>query len=110
MDGTDTLFRALAEPLRRQVLEQLLDGEKTVSELCHHFSVSQPAVSQHLKVLRDAGLVRERYEGRFRIYGVELESLLPAARWLAPYQSAWHKRLKSVGRILRRARQARDQG
>jgi DNA-binding transcriptional ArsR family regulator len=104
MISPDVLFRALADPLRRRLLDHLLEGERSVSELCALFPISQPAVSQHLKVLREAGLVHERYVGRRRIYGAEPAALLPVARWVGRYQAAWDARLARVHRSLRRAR------
>ena len=75
-------LEALADPTRRAIFEQLRDSEATVNELARQVPVSRPAVSQHLKVLKDAGLVRERRQGVHRIYCVELRGLIEIRRYI----------------------------
>jgi DNA-binding transcriptional ArsR family regulator len=78
----DLAFRALADPTRRQALELLADGERPVRELHGRFSMSQPALSQHLAVLREAGLVRVRRQGRLRVYSVDPQPLRELYQWV----------------------------
>lgn len=103
MKAEDLVFRALADPRRRRLLDALLLRDQTVSELCALFPISQPAVSQHLKVLRESGLVRESYWGRQRIYRVELDALLPVSAWLERYESERLAPLEALAGYLRRA-------
>src|SRR6202012_4467919 len=81
------VFRALADPTRRAVFEKLATSELSVSELTARFSVSQPAISQHLATLREAGLVAERREGRFVYYRAEPDGLSPIMSWMERYAS-----------------------
>ena len=76
------VFRALADPTRRAVFEKLAASELSVSELTARFSVSQPAISQHLATLREAGLVAERREGRFVYYRADPDGLSPLLTWI----------------------------
>lgn len=78
----DAAARALAEPTRRQILGLVKDEERTVSEIAEHFTVSRPAISQHLRVLQDAELVTVRTEGTRRFYQARPEGLVELARWM----------------------------
>jgi DNA-binding transcriptional ArsR family regulator len=78
----ESVLIALADPTRRQVFEALRDGEKSVSAIADRLPVSRPAVSQHLKVLRDAGLVADRAEGTRRVYYIDPHGLGPLRAWL----------------------------
>jgi DNA-binding transcriptional ArsR family regulator len=84
--NTEIVFRALADPSRRALFERLTRGESTVKDLTSQFEISQPAVSQHLGILRSAGLVTERHEGRRVYYKVHPEGLKPLVDWLAHYK------------------------
>jgi DNA-binding transcriptional ArsR family regulator len=97
----DRVFRALADPTRRAIFERLTRGEAAVKDLTERFHVSQPAVSQHLSALRDAGLVRERREGRFAYYRVEPKGLRPLVDWVAHYQAFWVGRLDKLQALLK---------
>jgi DNA-binding transcriptional ArsR family regulator len=77
-----TALDVLADPTRRSIFERLADGAQPVGELARHFPVSRPAVSQHLKVLKDAGLVHDRAEGRRRLYAVDPKGIEEMRRWL----------------------------
>jgi DNA-binding transcriptional ArsR family regulator len=79
------IFRVLADPTRRAVFEGLVAGEMGVGELTSRFAVSQPAISQHIAALREAGLVIERRRGRFVYYRAELTGLLPLTGWIARF-------------------------
>jgi len=95
------VFRALADPTRRALLAMLGEEAQSVSALTTRFAISQPAVSQHLRVLRDAGLVSESKAGRHRIYALEQEPLRHAALWLERHTDFWATRLDNLGRHLR---------
>ena len=82
-------FEVLAEESRRRILDLLAEGERPVGELVAVLSLSQPAVSKHLKVLRDAGLVESRTDAQRRIYRVRAEPLREVDEWLTPYRRRW---------------------
>ena len=96
----DATFRAVGEPTRRAILDHLRRGERSVSRLCEEFDVSQPAISQHLKVLREAGLVAVRDEGRMRFYRLEPMPLREVARWIEHYEQFWDAKLGALGAFL----------
>jgi DNA-binding transcriptional ArsR family regulator len=98
--ATAATFDALAEPARREILELLRQGERTVGELVERPKLSQPGVSKHLRVLRDAGLVRVRPEGQRRWYGLRAEPLAELDAWLQPYREYWGGRLDALERHL----------
>jgi len=90
------VFEALAEPNRRRILDFLLERERPVNDLVSLLRVSQPAVSKHLRVLRDAGLVEVRAEAQRRLYRVRPEPLRELDDWLAPYRAMWASRLDAL--------------
>ena len=98
---------AVADPTRRQILALLVDGEVSAGDLAAAFSVSRPAVSRHLRVLREAGLVRVRSDGRLRIYALDPEPLRELDAWLEPYRAVWAQRLDALGTEIRRGRRHR---
>jgi DNA-binding transcriptional ArsR family regulator len=93
-------FEVLAEPNRRRILDLLRVEERPVGELVRELSVSQPAVSKHLRVLRESGLVTVRPEAQRRLYQVAPEPLKELDEWLAPYRKLWSKRLDRLERHL----------
>jgi DNA-binding transcriptional ArsR family regulator len=95
-----TAYSALAEPSRRQILDLLRGGERSVGELVARIGLSQPGVSKHLKVLREAGLVEVRPDGKRRWYGLRAEPLAEVAEWLEPYRRHWSERLDALERHL----------
>ena len=95
-------FNALSDPARRQILELLRGRERSVNELVQRLRLSQPGVSKHLRVLREAGLVRVRPDGRRRWYGLRAEPLAELDEWLAPYREYWGGRLDALERHLDR--------
>jgi len=97
-----TLFDVLADPRRRRVLDLLRDDDHTVTELVDALDMSQPAVSKHLRVLRDAGLVEARVDAQRRIYTLCPEPLADVDAWLAPYRKFWRGKLASLQRHLAR--------
>jgi len=92
-----TAIEALAEPNRRRILDLLRQGERPVGSLVRPLSLTQPAVSKHLRVLKDAGLVEVRPDGQRRLYRVRPEPLADLDAWLAPYRSLWADRLDQLG-------------
>jgi DNA-binding transcriptional ArsR family regulator len=93
-------FDVLAEPTRRRILDLLRDEERPVNDLVGRLELSQPGVSKHLKVLRDAGLVEVRREAQRRLYRVRPEPLAEIDEWLAPYRRLWASRLDALERHL----------
>ena len=84
-----TVFGVLAEPQRRRILDLVRDSERSVGELVDALSISQPAVSKHLRVLREVGLVEARVDEQRRLYRLRPEPLRELDAWLAPYRQAW---------------------
>jgi DNA-binding transcriptional ArsR family regulator len=97
---TTTLFEILAEPSRRRMLDLLLEQEHTVGELVEALDMSQPAVSKHLRVLREAGLVKARVDAQRRVYSLRPEPLADVGAWLEPYRRFWRGKLASLHRHL----------
>jgi DNA-binding transcriptional ArsR family regulator len=100
MCSEEAVFRALADPSRRAIFEQLTRGEAAVKDLTARFKLSQPAVSQHLAALRQAGLAKERRQGRMVYYRVEPKGLKPLIDWIAHYQGFWRDRLDRLSALL----------
>ena len=98
--ASDEVFAALASPARRELLQLLLSGSRTVNELAAHFDMRRPSVSEHLKVLKDAGLVSERKSGRQRYYQLEPHPLIKLKDWLHPYERFWRDRMKALRDVL----------
>jgi len=99
----DVLFRTLADPTRRHIFERLCrEGEKTVGALTARAKVSQPAVSKHLGVLKRAGLVRNRHEGRETHYSAQIGALAPLVDWTSRMAGFWESRFDDLGDLLKR--------
>jgi DNA-binding transcriptional ArsR family regulator len=99
----DALFKTLADPTRRGIFERLVhDGEQSVQVLTGHSGVSQPAVSKHLGVLKLAGLVRDRREGRQTRYSAQPEALAPLMDWITLYGAFWRDRFDRLEALLTR--------
>jgi DNA-binding transcriptional ArsR family regulator len=99
----DALFRTLADPSRRALFERLcLEGEQTVGALTAGAGISQPAVSKHLGVLKQAGLVRDRHEGRQTHYSAEPAALAPLVDWTSRMDSFWQRRFDNLEDLLQR--------
>jgi DNA-binding transcriptional ArsR family regulator len=95
-----TTFEVLAEPTRRRILDLLRERERSVGELVAALALSQPGVSKHLRVLREAGLVESRVDAQRRLYGLRAEPLEEVDAWLAPYRKFWADRLDDLERHL----------
>src|SRR3954462_4444434 len=106
-------FDILGDPVRRRIVELLADGERSAGDLGavvqDEFGISQPAVSQHLRVLRDNGFATVRAEGTRRLYAVDPAPLEQVDEWLEPYRKFWTQRLDALGTELARGRRTRVQ-
>ena len=101
--AANEIFKALADPTRRAIFERLSrDGEQTVRALTDHSGVSQPAVSKHLGVLKLAGLVRDRREGRQTHYSAQPKGLAPLIDWMSLYGAFWRDRFNRLETLLKR--------
>ncbi|USQ80410.1 metalloregulator ArsR/SmtB family transcription factor [Ornithinimicrobium faecis] len=106
-------FDILGDPVRRRILELLADGEAAAGEVADviraELGISQPAVSQHLRVLREAGFTTVRAEGTRRIYAVEAEALHEVDEWLTPFRRFWEPKLAALDTEIARGKRARRQ-
>jgi DNA-binding transcriptional ArsR family regulator len=98
--GETDVFNAIAHPVRRQLLDLLAERDQTVKALAEPFAMSRPAISQHLKILLDAGIVVIREEGRLNYYHLQPEKLLEVQIWLMHYQQFWTEHLDELGALL----------
>jgi DNA-binding transcriptional ArsR family regulator len=96
----DMVFHALADPTRRAIFQALTHGELAVKDLTARFAISQPAVSQHLAALKDAGLVDSRKEGRCVYYRVAPRGLKPLVDWVAHYRAFWTDHIDRLEELL----------
>ena len=95
-----TTFEVLAEPTRREILDLLRERDRSVGELVEQIPISQPGVSRHLRVLRDAGLVNVRVDAQRRIYGLRAQPLSEVDAWLGPYRRLWADHLDALEQHL----------
>lgn len=96
----DKVFQALADPSRRAIFESLTRGEAAVKDLTARFDISQPAVSQHLAKLKDAGLVHGRCDGRCVYYRVEPRGIKPLIDWITHYRAFWAEHVHRLEKLL----------
>jgi DNA-binding transcriptional ArsR family regulator len=96
------VFAAISDPTRRELLDLLAEREYAVNDLVSRFEVSQPAVSHHLRILWEAGLVKKRQAGRQRLYRLEARPLREVYDWIAHYERYWKEKLDALGEHLRR--------
>jgi DNA-binding transcriptional ArsR family regulator len=106
MSTSATLY-VIAEPNRRHILDELRNGENSVNVLVERLALSQPQVSKHLRVLRDAGLVRVRPDGQRRLYSLRPEPFLELDAWLEPYRTMWRESLNRLEGHLADSRRPR---
>jgi DNA-binding transcriptional ArsR family regulator len=97
---TADAFNAVAEPRRRQILDILVGGERSVNELVALLGLAQPPVSKHLKVLREVGVVQVRQDGRQRRYRLNGEALKPIYEWVSAYERSWSERFEEMDTVL----------
>ncbi len=100
IDKESKVFHAIAEKNRRKLLDLLLGGEMAVKELASHFNISTPAISQHLKILLEAGLVKKRTAGPMRLYRTNPDALREVHEWTSRYEKFWMHRLRKLGDYL----------
>lgn len=100
-------LEALAEPTRRRIVELLADGERSAGDIASHFETSRPAVSRHLRVLREHGLVQVRDDAQKRLYSLDPAPLAELDAWLAQYRGYWTNRLDALDTELRRRQRQR---
>ena len=100
MPTTADAFNAVAEPRRREILDLLVAGERPVNELVELTGLGQPQVSKHLRVLREARLVRARAAGKHRLYALRAAPLADVDAWLEPYRALWSEQLDALERHL----------
>src|SRR3954465_10350329 len=97
---TTDAFNAVAEPRRRQILDVLAGGERSVNDLVRRLGLAQPQVSKHLRVLREVGAVGVRDEGRQRLYRLNGRALKPIHDWVKPYEREWSERFEELDAVL----------
>jgi DNA-binding transcriptional ArsR family regulator len=97
---TTDVFNAIAEPRRRELIDELADGERSVNELVERLDLAQPLVSKHLRVLREVGAVRVRDDGRRRMYSVDAGALKPLHDWVSHYERMWTERFDALDTVL----------
>lgn len=100
MDG----FTALADPTRRRIVDLLADGERDAGSIAAGFEISKPAISRHLRVLREGGIIQVRQEAQRRIYSLRPEGLRDIDRWLSRYRSFWSERLDDLEAAVKEER------
>ena len=97
---TTDAFNAVAEPRRRQILQVLAGGERSVNDLVGRLRMEQPQVSKHLRVLREVGLVEARVEGRQRLYRLDGKPLKPIHDWVKQFERTWNERFDALDEVL----------
>jgi DNA-binding transcriptional ArsR family regulator len=105
---TTDAFNAVAEPRRRQILDSLAAGERSVTELVALLGLAQPLVSKHLRVLREVGLVAAREDGRQRMYRLDARPLKPVHDWVRSYQRQWEERFAQLDLVLAELKRMED--
>lgn len=103
--ATMSIYEVIVEPRRRQILDLLLERSHLVGELVDELEISQPGVSKHLRVLREAGLVKVRQDGQRRWYELDPEPLQELDRWLADYRRGWDERFEKLDTYLAQVRE-----
>jgi DNA-binding transcriptional ArsR family regulator len=96
----DQLFGALANPTRRDILDSLLEGDRTAGEVAIQFDMARPSVSGHLHALVDCGLVTQRRDGRSIVFSIAPAPLLEISAWLSPYERFWRERMHGLATVL----------
>jgi DNA-binding transcriptional ArsR family regulator len=107
---TADAFNAVAEPRRRQILDVLTDGERSVNDLVRVLGLPQPQVSKHLRVLREVDAVEVRPEGRQRLYRLNGHALKPIHDWVKSYEQSWSERFEQLDVVLEDLKKEEDDG
>lgn len=108
-DRLSAIFAALADPTRRAILARLTEGDATVTELAEPFDISLPAISRHLKVLEQAGLITRTRSAQWRTSSLQTEPLREVLDWVEPYRKLWDARLDRLDAHLKQMKQEQDQ-
>ena len=90
------IFRAIADPTRRSIMSMLATGEHSLGEIASHYEMTRPAVTKHLKILEQGGLIRVRAEGRQRLHALQPEALQPVSDWLSFFSQFWDEKLETL--------------
>jgi DNA-binding transcriptional ArsR family regulator len=98
--GANAAFAAIADPTRRSILDLIRSQERSAGDIAAHFPVSRPAIARHVRLLRDAGLVRERRDATMRYYSIDAAALRSVDTWLAPYRLFWSARLMDLKQLV----------
>lgn len=106
---TTDAFNAVAEPRRRQILDALAGGERSVNDLVTLLDLAQPHVSRHLRVLREVGLVEVRDDGRQRMYRLNGQSLKPIYDWVKTFEQTWNERFERMDVVLEELKQKEEE-
>jgi len=101
-------YAVIAEPSRRRIMDRLLRGDASVTELARALDMSQPLVSKHLKTLRDSGLVRVKVDAQRRIYSLDSGPLAEVDEWLSAYRAKWNRHVDALDEYLNRQKKARE--
>lgn len=100
LKSADAVFRAIADPTRRRILQLLALQALSVGALCEHFAISQPAISQHMRVLRESGLVEARTQWRKRIYHITPGQLQQVLEWVKYFEHFWDDALDKLAKVV----------
>jgi DNA-binding transcriptional ArsR family regulator len=107
---TSDVFNAIAEPRRREILVLLRTGERPVTQLALELGMPQPGASKHLRVLREVGLVRDRKEGKQRLYGLDPRGLRTVHEWTGGFEQFWNESFGRLDAFVQELKQARQEG
>src|ERR1044072_4631352 len=107
---TSDVFNAIAEPQRREILVLLRAGERPVTELAQALGLTQPGASNHLRVLREVGLVRDRKAGKQRLYGLDARGLRPVHEWAGGFERFWSESFDRLGADVEEVEKGRQEG
>src|SRR6476661_39669 len=106
---TSDVFNAIAEPQRRRILVLLRTGERPVTELAERLQLTQPGTSDHLRVLREVGLVRDRKAGKQRLYGLDARGLRPVHEWIGGFEQFWNESFDRLDEYMQTLQQERQE-
>ena len=102
------VFQAIADPIRRDILELVAEESLTINDIAQQFDISRPAISKHIKILNECGLVTMQQEGRERYCHIQADSLIPAFMWLEQYKKLWEEKLDSFETYLMKLKSKAD--
>lgn len=103
------VFQAIADPVRRDILALISEEALTINEICEAFEISRPAISKHVKILNECGVINIENKGRERLCTIEADKLIPAYMWLDQYKKIWSKKLDSFETYLMKLKESRHE-